>query len=115
MIFYTVYIDKMKCNNASVKFIFQQFERGIKRRKVSSRENCNVTVISAFYELKGTRKPIPHNHLVIRRFESHLKAVVAGDMLSQHKCDRIKCFPSSGQFTPDSALSLAVSSRLIFH
>lgn len=59
-IFHTVYIDEIKCNNASVKLIFGDLVRGIERRPVSGWEACNVTVISAFYELiKAPVSPSP--------------------------------------------------------
>lgn len=115
-IFHRVYIDEITCNNASVKLIYGHFLRESERRPVSGWETCNATVLSAFEELiKAPVGPSPYNHLVIRWFESHLRAVVARDILSQHKCDRRKCSSSLGQLMPDSVLSLAVSSRLIFH
>lgn len=59
-IFHTMYIDEIKCDNASVKLIFGQLERGIERGTVSGWEASNVSVISSFYELiKAPVSPSP--------------------------------------------------------
>lgn len=70
-------------------------------------------------EIRGCKELIkeaiqPFNHFVIHRFKSHLWAVIA--KISFHETSVTGgCQPQLDQLMLDSALSLARSSRLIFH